>query len=154
MIRDFHKQCRDAVAALIEAERTTNPNAAGLKELQKTLSMDTIDGELASGPVAVAYLMAQAQPAGGTARRDDWKIPIAVGLKSTGALSGCRAGPDPTDFLGMLADLFHNKRPAGLPSAVWLCEIDPQGMAATDEPRFQQLTTATVVVLTARINRR
>ncbi|MFO0937835.1 MAG: hypothetical protein U0798_15125 [Gemmataceae bacterium] len=153
MNAEYHRNCCQAVADLIEAARQANPNGAGFKDLQPTKVMDSYDGNLAASPVAITYLMAQAQPEGGSMRRDDWKFPVVAAVHTSGVLSGNRAGPEPTDFLGAIAGLFHGKRPAGLPSEVWKCEIDPQGMAATDEAKYQNLSAATVVVLTARLNR-
>lgn len=165
MINDYHRQCRSFVASLIEADRKLGEPPAGLKHLLKTYEQDAFNGELVTGPAAVCYFMSQAQPAGGSSGRDDWRFPVVVALKSTGVRSSGvttgsalpalnMSGPHPTDFLAAIADLFHNRRPAGYPDGVYKCEIDPQGATATDEPQYQQLTAATTVVLTARLNRR
>jgi hypothetical protein len=151
---DYHRQCRAFVAALIEADRVATTPPAGLKDIYRVYEQDEFDDNDITGPAVVCYLMAQAAPVGGTMQRDDWKIPIVVGYKTTGVPSGNQAGPHPTVFLGAIQDLFHNRRPAGVPSGVYRIEIDPQGQTATNEEKYQQLRAATTVVLTARLPRR
>lgn len=154
MTNNFHLLCRAFVRNLIEADRALVTPPAGLAGICEVKEQDEFDGDLLTGPAVAVYFLAQATPVGGSMQRDDWKFPVVVGLKTTGVKSGNRAGPHPTTFLGAIQDLFHNRRPAGVPAGVWKCEIDPQGATATDEPKYQQLTAATTVVLTARLNRR
>lgn len=155
MIADFHRQCRAAVRNAIEADRVADPAVdAAWATIREVAEQDEFDGERITGPAVVCYFLSQAIPVGGTMQRDDWKFPIVVGLKTTGVNTGGRTGPHPTQFLGLIQDIFHNRRPAGLPSRVYRCEIDPQGATATNEEKYQQLQAATTVVLTARFNRR
>lgn len=154
MIPDYHRLCRAAVAAAIEADRILATPPVGLKRLLRTVELDEFDGDRVSGPAAVCYFMNQPQPAGGSSGRDDWRFPVVVGLKSTGTMSGTQSGPHPSDFLGALADIFHWRKPLSIPSGVYKIEIDTQGATNTNEPKYQQLTAATTVVLTARLNRR
>jgi hypothetical protein len=154
MINDYHLQIRAAVAALIEADRVLATPPIGLLNIRSVKEQDQFDPELADGPFVSCYLAAQANPSGGSTGRDDWKFPIVVALGSSGVYSGERNGPSPTTFLGAIQDIFHNRRPAGVPSLVTLCEVDPQGAVAIEEKKYEQLGAATTVVMTARLPRR
>ncbi len=154
MTNNYHRLCRAFVAAMIEADRALPMPPIGLQEIYRVYELDEFEDNKITGPAVVCYLMAQASPAGGTMQRDDWKFPIVVGYKTTGIPSGPHAGPHPTDFLGAIHDLFHNRRPAGVPNGVYRIEVDPQGQTATNEEKYQQLKAATTVVLTARLPRR
>lgn len=153
MLSDYHLQCRAAVAAIIEAERALGTPPAGLLKVRSVKEQDEFDPSLTDGPFCSVYLQGQPQPIGGTFRRDDWRFPIVVGLSSTGAMNGNKNGPHPASFLNVIHDLFHNRRPAGVPSGVMRCEIDSQPVTV-EEKNFEHLTTATTVVLVARLSRR
>lgn len=154
MTNNYFRLCRAAVAALIEADRALTTPPTGLLGIVKVAEQDEFDSNLLSGPAISCYFLSQPTPVGGSMQRDDWKFPIVVGLMTTGVKTGAKAGPNPTDFLGAIHDIFHSRRPTGVPEGVYKCEIDPQGATATDEPRYQQLTAATTVALTARLARR
>lgn len=154
MINDYHLQIRAAVAALIEADRVLGSPPIGLTNVLSVKEQDQFDPDLADGPFVSCYLYAQANPVGGSSGRDDYKFSVVVALGSSGVYSGERNGPNPTDFLGAIADIFHNRRPAGVPSYVWICEVDPQGAVGIEEKKFEQLGAATTVVMTARLPRR
>lgn len=154
MRNDYFRLCRAAVATLIRADVDLEEPPTGLLGIVKVVEQDEFDGELLSGPAVSCYFLSQPTPSGGSMQRDDWKFPVVVGLKTAGVKTGAKAGPHPTDFLGAIHDLFHRRRPAGVPEGVYLCEIDPQGATATNEEKYQQLTAAVTVVLTARLNRR
>lgn len=154
MTSNYLRLCRAAVRNLIEADRVLATPPAGLLGIVKVYEQNEFDPDNMSGPAISCYFMNQPSPIGGSMQRDDWRFPIVVGLKTTGVNTGAKAGPEPTDFLGAIYDIFHNRRPAGVPSGVYKCEIDPQGATATNEEKYQQLTAAVTVVLTARLNRR
>lgn len=154
MINDYLLQCRAAVATLIRNDVSLITPPVGLKNVLTVYEQDEFDPALMDGPAISCYFLGQPTPAGGTMGRDDWRFPIVVGLKTTGAKNGDYIDPKPTNFLGAIQDIFHYRRPAGVPTGVYKCEVDPQGATATDEPKYQQLGAATTVVLTARLNRR
>ena len=154
MINDYHLQIRAAVTALIEADRSSGSPPIGLMNVLSTKEQDQFDPDLADGPFVSCFLSAQANPVGGSNNRDDWDFPISVALGSSGVYSGESNAPRPTTFLGAISDIFHARRPAGVPSFVIGCRIDPQGAVAIEEKKFEQLGAATTVVMTARLPRR
>lgn len=154
MTNDFHLQCRRFVRDLIEADRVLATPTAGLAQLREVKEMDEFDADKITGPAVAVYFFNTPTHAGGTMMRDDWKFPVVVALKTTGVLNGGRSGPHPTTFLAAIYDLFHNRRPATVPSGVWKCEIDQAAPTITEESKYQDIKAATTVVLTARFNRR
>lgn len=154
MINDYHLQVRAAVAALIEADRASVTPPIGLTGVGSVKEQDQFNPDLADGPFVSCFFTGQANPVGGSNGRDDWDFPISVALGSVGVYSGETNGPLPTNFLGAIEDIFHNRRPAGVPSYVIGCRIEPQGAVAIDEKKVEQLGAATTVVMTARLPRR